>query len=485
MLTIYANKSVTATFAALPADRCATTTAADCIRAVYRGAPGDYAQVQEIPADRLLTPGSDGRYTVERGQQITVVTAARLPTGYTRFYLQRRPPGVAGTPAPVSFTQLIKPVGTTYTFTVTSDERGRTLFTFDLQAAKPPLRPGLKPQLGDRVVTTTFQVKTTTMRYTSYDTTGAATTRGSYAFLTGSGDDETAVTTYEGLRDGTTTGLRIHQSDRYGASQADTYSSVAVGNIFEWREAADCFVRYKVTEVKADPAGTAPRKQLAIEWMTYAFTGCTGTVAANATASIAWGALPDLGGTSLTAPIRHGPYQLVPEGWSGALQEPETYPSPGYSFTNPTATTDLAEARQLPYWRDPALPAGWKFAWAVSGDVSGPVYGYWAQFATERGGAAFTISGYYADYRGHPEKASWRSGRGVRETRTIAGRPVRVMYSPPGPSHEDLFPVTVWIYDPATQTEYAILGKTKSLRGSNVDAVIAIARSLFEGTGEP
>ena len=131
-LLMDAAKTVTATFTALPADRCATTTAADCIRAVYRGAPDDYAQVQEIPEHVLLTPGADGRYQVERGWQITVVTAAPLPTGYTRFYLQRRPTEPAGTPDPVSATQLIKTVGTTYTFTPTTDEAGRTLFTFDL-----------------------------------------------------------------------------------------------------------------------------------------------------------------------------------------------------------------------------------------------------------------------------------------------------------------------------------------------------------------
>ena len=54
------------------------------------------------------------------------------------------------------------------------------------------------------------------------------------------------------------------------------------------------------------------------------------------------------------------------------------------------------------------------------------------------------------------------------------------MYSPPGPNHDPLFPLTVWIYDPATQTEYAVYGYTRSLLGGNVDAVIAIARSLFE-----
>ena len=107
------------TVVATPADRCATTTAADCIRAVYLGAPGDYAQVADIPADALLTPDADGRYLVERGQQVTVVTAAPLPEGWTRFWLQQTP---IGTPAPVSTSQLSQAVGTTYTFTVTEDE---------------------------------------------------------------------------------------------------------------------------------------------------------------------------------------------------------------------------------------------------------------------------------------------------------------------------------------------------------------------------
>ena len=75
-------------FTAQPADRCTTPTDADCIRAVYKGAPDDYTKIADIPADMLLTPDPDGRYQVERGQQITVVTAAPLPAGYTRFYLQ-------------------------------------------------------------------------------------------------------------------------------------------------------------------------------------------------------------------------------------------------------------------------------------------------------------------------------------------------------------------------------------------------------------
>ena len=142
------------------------------------------------------------------------------------------------------------------------------------------------------------------LAYTTYDPTGQATTPGSYAFLDPTGN---AVTTYEALRDGTATGLRVHQSDGYGASQAGVYDAVAVGDIFEWREADDCFVRYEVTEVKADPAGTAPRKDLTIEWMTYAFTGCSGAVAANTAASFAWGDLPDLGGPASRLPSGTGP----------------------------------------------------------------------------------------------------------------------------------------------------------------------------------
>ena len=82
------------TVVATPATRCATTTAADCIRAVYKGAPDDYAQVADIPAAALLTPDADGRYRVERGQQVTVVTAAPLPEGWTRFWLDWSPLGV-------------------------------------------------------------------------------------------------------------------------------------------------------------------------------------------------------------------------------------------------------------------------------------------------------------------------------------------------------------------------------------------------------
>ena len=146
---LYADASAAAAFTPLPADRCATPTAADCIRAVYQGAPDDYAQVQDIPADKLLTPDDNGRYQVERGQQYTVVTAAQLPGGWTRFYLTRSP---LSQPPPTSHEQLIQPLGTTYTFTPIPFEEASSQITFHLLAARPFPRPIHKPQLGPPAV---------------------------------------------------------------------------------------------------------------------------------------------------------------------------------------------------------------------------------------------------------------------------------------------------------------------------------------------
>ena len=197
----------------MPPDRCTTPTDPTCIQAVYKGAPDDYAQVQDIPDSVLIQPDDDGRYQVERGQQITVVTAAPLPADYTRFYLQRRPLQV--TVSPTSAEQLIPPVGTTYTFTVTTDEAASNLISFELTAARPlPVhRPGIKPVLGAVVVTTNFLVPK--LRYDTLDITGAAATVGSYAFLKTAGDASSAIgnfsdSAYRGVE------LRVHPATPAG-----------------------------------------------------------------------------------------------------------------------------------------------------------------------------------------------------------------------------------------------------------------------------
>ncbi len=477
LLEMDGNKSVTATFIALPTDRCAESTDADCIRAIYLGAPSDYAQVTDIPASGLLTPEADGRYYVERGHQITVVTAAPLPTGYTRLWLDRTPLEF-GTPSSVSFSQLIKPVGTTYTLTVAEDEDASTLITYDLTAARPhPVRPTHKPELGDVVVTTTFSVGTSVPRYDSYDTTGALTTPGSYGFLSDAADTTTVITTYEGLRDGTTMALIMHQSDAHGASQAALYDAVAAGDLFEWHKAGDCFVRYQVTEVRPDPIGSVPRKLLAVEWMTYAFTGCSGVVADTTAASVDWRELPDLGGASLVAPVIHGSFQIVPSTWTGEVRWTEFHPAPGYSAEEFVVTVDLAEAGGLPYWRD--LP-GWTLRGASSGTPTDPVYGYCAEFVRDEVNyRAVEICGGHAGGRyGRPPSVE-PNGR-VTETRIVNGYPVLISYLPPGlPLSHRGNKITAFVYDDSTESVYEINGLSYSLLGENVEGILAVTRSLF------
>ena len=146
--------TVTATFA----ERC-TGGATDptCIRVVYIGAPDDYPNVTDIPANFTFTPNSEGRYEVGRGEQITVVTGgASLPAGYTRFYLQRTP--LTTDPSPLSDERLILPAGTSYTFTVASSAASGELLTFDLTPGNPPQTPNQDPVLGAAAVTSTFEV---------------------------------------------------------------------------------------------------------------------------------------------------------------------------------------------------------------------------------------------------------------------------------------------------------------------------------------
>ena len=154
-----ATRASTSTPAAPPAapGSCATPTDPTCIHAVYIGAPGDYAQVVDIPSAMLLRGGPGGTYRVDAGLEVTVVTAARLPAGWTRFYLDQSPIG----DPPVSASQLIPPVGTTYTFTVSDDAPAATTVTYDLKAAKPFVRPRPdgKPHIGATVVETEFEVK--------------------------------------------------------------------------------------------------------------------------------------------------------------------------------------------------------------------------------------------------------------------------------------------------------------------------------------
>ena len=132
---------------------CPGPGGADCIDAVYVGAPGDYDDSGGVAASALLTSNAAGRYDVPPGQQVTVVTRAPLPEGYARFILTRSPKGDS---APVGGERTATPSGTTYTFTVDEDEIGPALVTFALTPARPG--PGAEPELGEAVVTTAFRI---------------------------------------------------------------------------------------------------------------------------------------------------------------------------------------------------------------------------------------------------------------------------------------------------------------------------------------
>ena len=137
--------------------------------------------------------------------------------------------------------------GATYTFTVTPDEDGANLFTYDLTAAKPPARPGAEPELGDVVVTTQFLVPA--LRYNRLGVSGEATTPGSYAFLNTEGDEPLALDHFGQVpwRNGE---LRIHPMDASGTSRAGFYDAVQVGDSFDFRTyGLDCGFRFEVTSV--------------------------------------------------------------------------------------------------------------------------------------------------------------------------------------------------------------------------------------------
>ena len=346
----------------------------------------------------------------------------------------------------------------------------------------------------------------TAFRYDTYDTTGEVAEPGSYAFLADPADTTSAVTTYEALRDGTTTALLIHKSDAHGASQAALYDAVEAGDLFEWREADDCFVRYRVTDVPA-VAATAAYREFGVRPETYAFQSCqTGSLPARASA-VHFAAAADLplehlGGTNLTDfAVVHGVRQLVPDG----VLLPSGEVAPGATIAvEPTRwreltplalsvpdvhTSDLEEARPLPYWREPRLPGGWRLAGVRSGDYAGVLDGYWATYAGPDGYPAVRITGAYASGLSLAADASWTTNVGkliVRELRMIAGRPATVKYSPLGPKHNAVTAIEVEVYDAATGAGYILDGLSGGLRGGPAAAerVIAIACSLFWGESE-
>ena len=321
------------------------------------------------------------------------------------------------------------------------------------------------------------------LRYGHLDTLGVVAEPGSYAFMSGTDGAATTVDTFEGLRDGSATALLVHTADVDGISHGPRFDSLAVGNRFEWRRADDCWVRYRVTDVPPDPGRSAPRKLLGVQRETYAFTGCLGEMPENAYVTFDFNALPDLGGSSLAVPIVHGPWQLVPEDWEGlaGVRATTDRSSPGPSHESMyTASGDLAVALAEPLRIASAFPPDWVFAGAYSGPLTDITAGSCARWNNPGGRPAIEICETLRTAEPDALPASEAAGATVRETRTVGDRLALVAYSPPGANHDAALPVEVSVYDAQTETIFDVFGYDPSLAGANVDAVLAIARSLLE-----
>ncbi len=317
-----------------------------------------------------------------------------------------------------------------------------------------------------------------TFRYDTLDVTGRITEPGSYVFLTVNGE---VVTTYESLRydgppDDLATALRIHETDADGVSRAAFYASVEVGDIFEWRERDDCWVRYRVTSVSPAVSGVKP---LGIRMVAYAYAGCSGGIRAIGDRAYRW-APPNLSHSDFTTAIRFGPFFLHQPGWRGEYpgneRMPARYGEPGEQRVGRILSSDLATVRKHPLWTEPDLPAGWTLTEATAG-MDGQ-YGYWAHYAPPGGGYGVNVVIRYIDYLPIWEPSSSTASTLIQEMRFIDGRPAVVEYSPPG-SGTPSSPY-VAIYDEATGMLYEVIGQAPSLRQAGVDAVIAIARSLYQ-----
>ena len=309
----------TAVAVAVPATApplCAQPWDPTCIRVVHRGAPEDYADVSDIPARAIIERDVDGRYLVERGQQITVVTAAVLPAGYSRFYLQPRAPEERW---PIRAERTIPPDRTTYTFRITTAESGFALVTLDLRAGKPPRQTGSTRQLGDTVVTTEFLVPSfhyfiLTTRGTA---PGIAAKVGRYAFRRE--HVEAAGVRYpRNYGHSQVVELRIHSVDADGASRAAFYDTVQVGDSVDYRtDGLDCGYRFRVTSVGA----AAATRTFGLEYVNRYGPTCAWTIPETGVAQsvhFVWKVLPGAPGPDgmrvllPREPVGEGTYRIFP-----------------------------------------------------------------------------------------------------------------------------------------------------------------------------
>ncbi len=306
------------------------------------------------------------------------------------------------------------------------------------------------------------------LRYDRLDVTGEVAEAGGWAILDGNG---AVIATWEGLRSEAAT-LRVHQTDAGGTSWAAEFGAVSEGDLFEWRKASDCWVRYHVTGPTVRPSAGSGRWEFPVEWMTYAATGegCTGAVGASAVLGADEAPAPvrlAVDSPSIETPVRHGPWLFVPSDWSGALELQEPIETPALPDASGASGASSDDTRHR-LWRDPDLPAGWSLQSTWSWGRSG-------------------VSAYYQHGRGYLAARMWivkaEYGPGyvkplccnVYETLIIDGNPAAIWYSLEAPGQGSTL---VSILDRTTGITYSIDVMAPSVK-HDVQAVIEMVRSLY------
>ena len=302
------------------------------------------------------------------------------------------------------------------------------------------------------------------LRYDRLDATGEVASAGEWAILGGNGE---VLATWEQLRSEAAT-LRVHQTDAGGNSWASEFGAVAVNDLFEWRLADDCWVRYRVTGAPAAPSGASGRWEFPVEWVSYAPTGCVGAIPATL-ALRADEAPPPLTWADVTSPVWHGPYLLYPRGgWNGTWPGlPSPLPGPVSIGTQDDSwpSSDPAAVQRHPLWRDPDLPTGW----TVSSMGADADY-LEAWYANDRGYMGVEI--HIFRYTGHVHLL--QATRDIVEIGMVEGHPAVIH------AHGSI----VEMLDETTGIMYIVYGHDSNLR-RNADAVVAIARSLLPPADTP
>lgn len=330
---------------------------------------------------------------------------------------------------------------------------------------------------------TPTELSLTGFQYDTYDLTGAVATSGSYAFLADAADPSSVVTTYEGLRDGTATALLIHTTDADGVSRAGVYDAVEPGDLFEWRQSNDCWVRYRVTFAPTEATGAT--RTLGVDWLAYTYTGCRGRIDPDRAYHIGWSP-PVIASRAagsrpvrlITSPTRFGPFLLFRDREDDLEPFVELWPEPPGRASGESADTqpewpsrDPDEVRRHPLWRDPVLPAGWVLTGHEAHDLG------WVSVLAVNETEEYGLEVHIEWSPWGPRRESV-PGVNVSEARIIDGHPAVLWYDPTGTL--DIPVNLVRIYDEATGVIYAVAGYT----GVDIDTLVAVALSFLRGSAE-